>query len=791
MRLFQDKTLKKVCRNGLLLGAALISVWGLSQIQENRAYAAESANDETTMYQQGAFFVPEENVQIQVEEETFVDATKGVVKFPDGKAYELGGLTLNQKGVYEVFYYGEYNGEKISSSKQFVVTDAAGSVDIVKPKIEIMDIGTKTAFNVVLNEEITIKDVEVTDDTYYGNAKVAVYFNYGTAEQSSVYFENGKFTPKEVGAYSVVYTVTDGYGNVTEKVLKYTAKSDLTKKFTYTEPEKPQGLVAGQECKLDRLKGTGNSNGLVNSEIAITNPLGETEIVKNKAATFVPNVLGEYIISYTLRDYVYEETFSYTLICKDTEKLVLFEDTIILPRYFIKGATYSLDEYLAYKPTMEGLKGYTTEIYVKEDGVEEYVKVENPVAYKVTASESLQFKYVCDGKFIESEVIPVQANVGYGTNEINYLNYFVGDYNLAQATMSSFAFTFDGAKDTGKMSFINPIAFPSFNIAFQVAEAQGNFDAITFILTDYANPENVNTVTFTKESDGLSLKVNGGTAVKITNKAFVGESFGFWINATEKSFGTNLTDDAGKELKFNYNVFESYLCHLEIQLSGISGESRVDISKINNQGLKANLVVQNPEISASIFKGTVVVGSEIAIAPMEFSSVFYPAVVKDGTVTVTDPNGAVLTATDGTVLKNVIANREYIVKLTISGSYLVKYTAEVEVNGSVYKRTSSGALNAYDNVAPTVTFDNGANPNSVVELKVGQLHTVFKYKATDNLTASKDMQTTMVVYNEDGWVVDACENEFAFNRAGTYRIVIYAVDDDGNVGKNSYTVVVR
>ena len=317
------------------------------------------------------------------------------------------------------------------------------------------------------------------------------------------------------------------------------------------------------------------------------------------------------------------------------------------------------------------------------------------------------------------------------------------------------------------------------------------FDAITFILTDYANIENVNTVTFSKVSDGITLKVNDATAIKITNKEFAGESFGFWMNATDKYFRTNLTDDAGNELKFASNAFESYLCHLEIQLSGINGESRVDISKINNQGLQENLVVQNPELSATIFKGTVVVGSEIAIAPMHFSSVFYPVLIKDGTVTVTDPTGAVLTATDGTVLKNVIANREYTVKLTAPGSYLVKYVAEVEVNGILYKRTSSGALNAYDNIAPTVMFDNGATSNSVVELKVGQLHTVFKYTATDNLTASKDMQTTIVVYNEEGWVVDARENEIAFNQAGVYRVVIYAIDDDGNIGKNSYMVVVR
>ena len=81
MRLFRNKIAKKVCQNGLLLVTALISIGGFSQMLERKAYAMETASEEV-IYHQGSLFTPEENVQIQVDEETFVKATKGIVKLP-------------------------------------------------------------------------------------------------------------------------------------------------------------------------------------------------------------------------------------------------------------------------------------------------------------------------------------------------------------------------------------------------------------------------------------------------------------------------------------------------------------------------------------------------------------------------------------------------------------------------------------------------------------------------------------------------------------------------------------
>ena len=789
MRLNKNKIARKICRNGLLLSACLLSAFAFLQTSENVAHAEETGNESVTTYQEGAVFVPDQNAQIKIDGETSVASQKAIIKFPDGKAYDLDVFTLNQRGEYEIVYYGEYNGEKVFSSEKFIVTDAEGNVDTNAPTIKV----SGSSFTAILNQELSIKDdVEITDDTYYGNLKTAVYFNYGTQQESLVYCENGKFTPKVAGKYSVVYTATDGYGNVAQKVLAYTAKENLTTAITYTEPEKLTTLVACQEYELARVKGKGlTGNGIVNSEISITNPLGETESFKNKPAQFFPEILGEYTITYSFKDNVYNTSFSYTVLCEDTENAVLFRDSIALPHYFIKGASYSLDEYLAYKPTSAGVQGYATEIYVKADGVGEYSKVENPLEYTITAEETLQFKYVYEDKFIESAVIPVQTNVGYGTNEMNYLNYFVGDYASATAALDSFTFTFDGAQSTGTMDFINPLAFTSFNIAFKTLVGYGNFEKLEFILTDYKNAENANKVVFAKTEGGFTLCVNDGAAKTITSKAFIGESFGFWIDASQGCFGTNFTDDDGNSLKFAYNPFDSYLCHLQIKMQGIAGESKIAISKLNNQGLQDGLVVQNPEISVTIFKGAVLVGDEVAIAPMNFNSVFYPILNKNGKVTVTDPNGRVLTAKDGTLLKDAVANCEYVVALTLPGTYLVKYTAEVEVNGILYKRTSNGALNTIDGVAPVVTFDNGANSTTVVEMKVGELHNVYAYKATDNLTDSKDLQVVMVVYNEQGYIVDVSETELAFGQTGTYKVVVLAVDEDGNTGSNSYTIVVR
>ena len=786
MRLFKNKALRNMCRNGLLLSAGLLSAFGLLQANANNACADEGTSFVT--YKEGEIFTPDENVEIKIDGETFVLATKGVIKFPDGRVYELDKFVLEQRGLYEITYYGENGTEKVSSVDSFVVTDAEGNADTAAPVVSV----NETSYNVVLNEKIFInKEVTVSDDTYYGNLKVAVYQNYGTKYQSSVYFEDGAFTPKAEGTYSVVYTATDGYGNVGRAVVEYTVDVSATNAFAYDEPDKLETLVACKEYELPKIEATG-LNGNVNCEIVLTDPLGEAESFKNTSAKFIPVVLGEYTITYKFTDSLYQKAFVYTVECENTEDAVLFLDTIALPHYFIKDATYTIYDYAAYKPTSEGLKEYATEIYIKVDGATEYIKLENSSEYTVTASESLQFKYVCDGQYVESESIPVQTNVGYGTDEENYLNYFVGNYNAAQATIDSFTFTFDGREETGTLDFINPIAFPSFNLNFLLQDGYDNFSAIEFILTDYETSKNVNKVIFTKTANGFTMQVNAKFSEEITDRNLTGETFSFWINKAEGVFRTSLTTNAGTSLKFAYNEFESYLCHLQIRVQGISGESKVAISKINNQSLQENVYLQKPEVSITMLKGVVELGDETTVYPMNFSSVLYPMLGTNGKVTVTDPNGQVVTAKDGTLLKDAIANREYKIELSVAGSYIVKYTAAIVVNGVEYATTSStGAINVVDTVAPVVTFDNGANADTVVELKVGQVHNVYTYKATDNITDSKDIHTTMLVYNEQGLLVDLLESYVVFNTTGTYRIVILAIDNDGNIGNNSYTVVVR
>lgn len=788
MRLIKNKALRKIGRNGLLLSVGLLSAFGLLQTTENKAYADQAEGASVITYKEGEIFTPAENIEITVDDTTSVPATKAIIKFPDGKVYELDKFILEQCGLYEITYYGENGTEKVSASDCFVVTDAAGNVDTNAPVVTV----SGTSYNVVLNEEISINtNVEISDDTYHGDLKVAVYQNYGTKHQTLVYYENGVFIPKAEGTYSVVYTATDGYGNVGRKVIEYIVDASATDAIAYTEPEALETLVACQEYELPQIEAIG-LNGNVSCEIVITNPLGEEESFKNEAAAFIPTVLGEYTIAYTLTDAIYQKTFFYTVDCENTDEAVLFPDTIALPHYFIKEATYTIYDYMAYKPTSEGLKEYATEVYVKVDGAEEYNKVENLSEYKVTANESLQFKYVCGEKYVESEVIPVQTNVAYGTDEVNYLNYFVGNHTAAEATIDSFSFTFSGSEETGTLDFVNPIAFTSFNLNFLIQNEYDNFNAIEFILTDYENSENVNKIIFTKTENGFIMQVNAITSAEIAGTEFTGNTFSFWVNQTEGVFRTSLTTDAGASLKFAYNQFESYLCHLQIRVQGISDESKIAISKINNQTLQADLYLQKPEMSITMLKGFTELGGKAIIYPMNFSNVLFPTLETNGTVTVTDPSGQIVTATDGTLLKGAVANCEYEIELLLAGSYIVKYTAKVVVDGVEYATaSSSGAINSMDNVAPVVTFDNGANSSTVVELKVGQLHQVYTYKATDNATDSKEIQTTMLVYNEKGWLVDALESYTAFNTAGTYRIVILAIDKDGNIGSNGYTIVVR
>ena len=468
----------KILRNALAIATLALATLGVASVQTDVMQSKESVASSAPTYAVGDLYVREDNAQIQIGE-NYVAATSAIVRWPDGNVYELNDFLLQQCGVYEIVYFATYNGEKVSQTATFIVTDGE-ETDVTAP---VLSMEKGTAFNVALNHEVTLPDdVQVTDDTYYGDLKSVVYFAYGTPEQSVVYVENGKFTPKQDGVYTAIFTARDGFGNVGETSVSYTALQG--KPFTYEEKIQFTSLSAGGTYTVEPLTVAG-LNGTPDVEISITDPLGE-KVDLSESVSFIPDVLGEYTVSYRISDGVYVETYSYKVVCNDTDGAVIFRDGIALPRYFIKGSTYELGDYYAYKPTETGAVANRTDVYVKADGAE-YVKVQNTAAYTVTAQTTLQFKYVFADKYVESEVIPVRTDIGYGTSEVSYLKYFVGNYTTAQAVLDSFTFTFDGSVENGQMDFVAPILFDKFQINFKILEACDNFDSVQFVLTDYAN----------------------------------------------------------------------------------------------------------------------------------------------------------------------------------------------------------------------------------------------------------------------------------------------------------------
>ena len=185
-------------------------------------------------------------------------------------------------------------------------------------------------------------------------------------------------------------------------------------------------------------------------------------------------------------------------------------------------------------------------------------------------------------------------------------------------------------------------------------------------------------------------------------------------------------------------------------------------------------------------------GDKYVIDIPKVRNVLFPVLTNNVKVTVIDDNGDIVRDVNGKLLDNAIMNSEYTIELTMSGIYVVKYTAVVNTLTKSISTTSKPiALNVADNIPPEVSFYNGIDENSVVRAKVNVAHKILPYTVSDN-ELDRDLTVRIAIYNDRNALVDYGEfDEYVFKKAGTYTVKVVCFDEDGNQARASYTVVVK
>ena len=634
---------------------------------------------------------------------------------------------------------------------------------------------------------------KVLDFNYYGNERVEVYRNYGKRGQALVGFSQGLFTPTSVGNYTAVYTATDSYGNEGKYLLEMVVVEEESLSYAEKALDK---LVAAKDNVLPALNVTG-LNKEVATAVVVTAPDGKEKTVEYNGEdgyTFVPEYAGTYSVSYIFKDNVYEEEYTYDVVCVD-ENSAAFQNPFNFSSYFMKGASYVIDPVIAYTAGQGKFKENAATLSVSSDGgAYQTLSASQMAAYKVEASNTLRFKASYGESFVESPVYTV-IDVGYGktTTEKNYLAYMQGNYVDATIGADGAVYSFDG---DASLQFINKISSDNFKLNFNLQATA--VESFSVILRDVANPSRTY-VEYTYQQDAslnivMHAKQYEDGALVLDKKLLTKyrELNGAYVLAYS-SLGLRSDDVLMEGVK----AFAKDYALLEICVNGATGGCSLAISRVNAQTFTATMRESKPQMAFQECNGALEINSKYSISPCYASSALSVVLSKDIKVTVTAPDGEIVTSTDGVKLENVTADKLYEITLSQAGQYRVTYAVScigaTKSNGQeVLKDDDYYIINVSEGIAPVIKFKDGANSQTTVNLSVGSSHNVKDFEVTDNVTAQENLRVIVMILDdgftleENGYNVDS----YVFKNKGKFIVYVVAYDELGNSSSAYYNVVV-
>ncbi len=642
-----------------------------------------------------------------------------------------------------------------------------------------------------VGDSFPVPNASAIDVNLVDGVKVKVYKNYGTAKQTEVLVKDGKFTPNAAAIYTIVYSAQDATGNVAERTLNVTVFKAEDGRSIALDVEKLTSLDAGKPATLPQYSLSGY-NGQTNLKISVEYG-GESQEIALDNMQFTPLHVGEYTVVYEYWDIFFSYRYEYKVNSVASDAIAMIEQPI-MPRYYIKGQTYSLDTYSVYSFTETDPKPLTADVFASFDGGA-YAKIEDTKEFTVTGNETVTFQYRYKDKDIGAPItVPVidvtGKYIGEKEEEIDDIwlfKYFVGDFTIASTVEKDLTFNTVAGTGDKTLSFINPVSASNFRLIFSVPEGRDNFSAMHIVLTDYYDADNKTVISYEKEGGNVYYRIDGGERVLLK------DAFASAVTKTVYYDNANRLMRHAEGSDLYYFDFTSDKCYLDIVFTNCTGASSIVVKQIGNAQLRnaTHEDKTNPYISVFKNRGNRLLGTETTVYGAEVIDVLSSVLSKTITVSVIDPDGRDVTSKDGVVLskvKPVDGTRDYVIELTKKGTYTVTYTGKDTANKIIQ---TSYAINVYSDVAPTITFDNGYTQDTVIKAKEGQTISLPKYTLSDDAPVDEITVTVMLVGELDGTLYPYVDEETSVKLLGKgyYRMYVIAVDADGNIGYNYYRIL--
>lgn len=710
--------------------------------------------------------------------DTFEGFTNGKVKL----SVYMSDYVAGAQGRIDITAIGNTSGKELVDSYGklgFVDTVAAPVVNV---GVENTD---ERGIYVPLGSEYVLPTPTVTSSESVVSSAVYVYANYGTDEQLDIPVVNGKIKIDKERRYTVKYVVKNAAGCVGEASLVVNpvkAEAGITLTTSYEDFNK---VSAGGTAVLPEYTlGTVNRADSLGVRIEAVHEK-ETVPIDSEERSFVPKYAGEYKIVYEYYDNVFTETKEFTVTCEPSAN-VGFVGKLVLPRYFMKDAEYSLAKVPAYsfngaEPTEIGVKAF-----ISYDGGQTYESVSDIGRVKITGGNTAIVKYTCSAGGNTAELVgePITiVDVGYGGNKtLRLRDYFVHEgfetktYEETQST--DVRYDLLPTEGSGRLAFVNAIDLTSLNFTFKIPAGYAGYKKVSVVLTDYYDPSVTYTVTYSSSGELCYVSLNGETAVK--------SGYAFEDNSVTKKLSYDALNKTltVNDVAFNADLasyFTSSLCYLDVTLEEVNGAASIVIDSLNAQNFRNNRSEDNvaPRISLRDFSGEYEIGSVITVSAPCVTDVL--STVLDGDISLyAEKDGEVLYSVDGVKLDGYCdALREYQIRLDGFGQYSISFTAKDGAGKIVSKMCFVAVV---DRVAPVLTVNGNETPT----LKKGDT-LELSYTVSDDRTATENVTVTVFMRDvKTNAFYTFNEYKIRFSYAGEFEVYLYAKDEAGNY---SYKIV--
>ena len=696
----------------------------------------------------------------------------------------------------EIASIGGQSGTELFEANAIDDRNPTLKVDVTREQID-------NGLYVSKGQEVIIPAYDVKEVNFKGERfSIEVLYN----DKTNVSIVDGKFVASNLGKYTITYTAIDDFGNKAEQVLVVNCvdKSANNGKLIAIDLDQYSGeKKAGTTIVLPEVSIT-SPNAYVTKEVyALFGENSEKIAIDFESRELKLNNVGTYTIVYEYSDIFESGKSSYQLISEASD--VIEVEDAILPKYFIKGAKYSLDDVFAktYTTTNPQLTEVTYKVSY-DGGAFQSVDFANVT---ISASETVQFSFSHPG-LAEPMLSPIVkvVDVGFtGSEQLRKADYFHGDFDAVAYNISgnSHQYVFVPNKlvdGQASMDFVTPLSLDNLSVVFKIPAEYKNLKAVEFEITDYYNKANVVTVSYSNSGAGTNYDIVNGTKLG-TTRAFVANSLGFTYEPLKAQFTDN---DLGLALPWT-NTFTSMKVLLKITVKGVTGTAGINISSLCGQNINnGNTDDGKPTATyQDTFAGTQKVGTLVTVSSAVGNDVFSPAYYYGKRITVTvhkikNSKREVVNSTEGVALNQVDATIGYQFIVDDIADYQVTYQYKDQSNNTV---TMSYKVTTLDQVKPVIKIDGGFNEFDVIEGKLGQVHTAKGYTVSDNLDAEKDIRVGVHVIDPYFTMYDLTPSspkpfeiedmKFELNYKGEYIVYYYAEDTSGNVATASYRIFVK